>query len=99
MGHTPGPWAKQITAGDHGYNIYDEGDGPTIAHVYGGENEANARLIAAAPQLLEALEALAGRTQSATSMLNSLGYPSYYADAEPYIRSARAAIAAARGDA
>jgi hypothetical protein len=56
--HTPGPWR----IGDAGFTVF----GPpkpgalpeTIAPV---KNRANARLIAAAPELLEALEALLDR--------------------------------------
>ena len=64
MSHTPGPW----TASEHGaYADYNGnstiilGDDLRIAVVLGSDNEetnANARLIAAAPDLLEALEAL-----------------------------------------
>lgn len=58
--HTPGPWS----VGKCGGNIY-AADGKTIVcYVYentelrGAEAEANARLIAAAPELLVALKAL-----------------------------------------
>ena len=64
MSHTPGPW----TASEHGAytdykgnNIVILGDDLRIAVVLGpdtDETQANARLIAAAPDLLEALEAL-----------------------------------------
>lgn len=59
--HTPGPWVlgspELITAfgSDYKYNITTP-NGPCLAVVLGGE--ANARLIAAAPELLEALKAL-----------------------------------------
>lgn len=58
--HTPGPWSVSTTdryiryQGIHGPNICD-------LEVFGGhrdENEANARLIAAAPEILEALVAI-----------------------------------------
>jgi len=51
--HTPGPWH---TAGDQGVQIRSQRD--QIAKVWtmrGNEWKANARLIAAAPELLEAL--------------------------------------------
>jgi hypothetical protein len=64
MSHTKGPWA----ASEHGaYGDYDGnsivilGDDLRIAVVLGydtKETRANARLIAAAPELLEALEAM-----------------------------------------
>lgn len=53
--HTPGPWKV------HGYHILGE-DLCAVAEVYTAEDipteDANARLIAAAPQLLCALETL-----------------------------------------
>lgn len=78
--HTPGPWAVQksedcmgrklddmvrwvITADDHDLWI---STGPTWDPEHSEESEANARLIAAAPQLLEALKRLDqyGHTQA-----------------------------------
>ena len=68
-GHTPGPWYfRKLEAG--GCHICSDQvmdpSGPTVigaAYIDGGcigdEMEANARLIAAAPDLLEALEWLA----------------------------------------
>lgn len=59
MKHTPGPW----TVGAHqkiisrGWSIRIPEDGSAIAYVLGEKNpelHANARLIAAAPELLEA---------------------------------------------
>jgi hypothetical protein len=55
--HTPGPWAYQATAGNHDFAIYPEATGRDLALVR-DFNEANARLIAAAPDLLAALRAL-----------------------------------------
>lgn len=69
MSHTPGPWSIYETAGNGG-NIparmevvapESERAKRLIANVYGfklPEGRANARLIASAPELLEALEAL-----------------------------------------
>lgn len=60
QGFTPGPWQSQPTAGHniHGQTaIYSEADGAKdIAIVYDGE--ANAQLIASAPELVEALRAV-----------------------------------------
>jgi|688.fasta_scaffold02276_47 hypothetical protein len=59
--HTPGPWYSQPTAGHetHGQSaIASEATGKTVALAYDGE--ADARLLAAAPELLEALNNLAG---------------------------------------
>ena len=57
MNHTPGPWH---TAGDQGVQIRSAKD--QIAKVWtmrGNEWKANARLIAAAPEMLEALDKIA----------------------------------------
>lgn len=58
MSHTPGPW----TTKENAYFNQMIGIEPSIGCVYGvGEEvQANARLIASAPDLLEALEALMG---------------------------------------
>jgi len=54
MSHTPGPWDTQPTAGHetHGQSAVYDANGKDIAIVYDGD--ANARLISAAPALLEA---------------------------------------------
>ena len=66
--HTPGPWVIQETNFAQQKNVYAQADKPPIATVYGstGENEANARLIAAAPEMLEALRNLLDETMHAT---------------------------------
>ena len=53
--HTPGPWVA--SRGSFLFQIAINSESDTLAVVYGenGENEANARLICAAPELLEAL--------------------------------------------
>ena len=59
--HTPGPWH---TAGEQGVQIRSAKD--QIAKVWtmrGNEWKANARLIAAAPELLELLREAAGYTR------------------------------------
>lgn len=59
--HTPGPW-EVIREGRQTMHLSiqtsDEGQKVTLARVYvwGDEKEANARLIAAAPELLAALQ-------------------------------------------
>jgi hypothetical protein len=60
--HTPGPWLALPTVAPRGWNIEARGCTYTVAIARDGtgapENEANARLIAAAPELLEALTRL-----------------------------------------
>lgn len=55
--HTAGEWG--VSPKDD-YYIYSKGDDSTIAKVYYG-NEANARLIASAPELLQMLDTLQRR--------------------------------------
>lgn len=62
--HTPGPWATAVVVKDF-VSVIDEKNGQYIADVYyrsdddgNNETEANARLIAAAPELLDALVSL-----------------------------------------
>jgi hypothetical protein len=57
--HTPGPWGYQALGGNHDFAVYSESDGKDLALVR-HFHEANAQLIAAAPDLLAAAqEALA----------------------------------------
>lgn len=91
--HTPGPWAVVPARTGENDSIYFEvhdGFGRT-ATVYGdiatdGEEAANARLIAAAPELLEALRELADHCRAF-----------YMAERESILLNARAAIAKATG--
>ena len=61
-GHTPGPWTFYDDSNDGKTNrIEIVAIGKTIAHIYHSvpaKDLPNARLIAAAPELLEALEAI-----------------------------------------
>ena len=59
-----------------------------------GRNEANARLIAAAPELLEALESLVDQ-----GMFGYVVDEPSYEEAKAEILKAKAAIAKARGEA
>lgn len=99
--HTPGPWGwshREIHSGDYSTQVYDanEKEIATIAwypvrqnNITTTSREANARLIAAAPDLLEALEMC---TKAMASVLP---------DFNPYDQAAydkaRAAIAKATG--
>jgi len=83
--HTPGPWQY-----GEGNDFYIErvgtaaDDSATLAIVY---TEADARLIAAAPELLEALECM-------TEAVDGYLHDPFKAE----VAAARAAIALARGD-
>jgi hypothetical protein len=85
MTHTPKPWtvAKRTTNGTDGFEIHWSDDGECVTdHVY---EEADAHLIAAAPDLLEALEEMYAMCNMSPE------------DA-PHRVKARAAIAKAKGE-
>jgi len=102
--HTPGPW-EACDVGDYG--DYDGrcrvilGDDLRIAVVLGDhdESKANARLIAAAPDLLEALGWY--RDQMCEGFCVDLKTQDYYAESMDFHCAgckARAAIAKAKGE-
>lgn len=86
--HTPGPWfvsmdGRTITSGGNGTNIAIP---CVLQHGMKGDKDANARLIASAPQLLETLEALVE------------AYSDTIIPECQFIANARAAIAKAKGE-
>jgi hypothetical protein len=96
QGHTPGPWSfsdnTNMASGKTHYTVYSNDDGysrlvicdtPYVKNFK--HHEANARLIAAAPELLEALEDV---TDQMESIMRVSGF-SY--DGGP-LNAARAAI-------
>lgn len=95
--HTPGPWNCNHSSAS-GYDIVCSENSPTDVCVISrrdkttGEIDANARLIAAAPELLAALE---------TAYMALIGYlPAHRNDVtDAAIGAARAAIAKATGEA
>lgn len=100
--HTPGPWAVQRYANYIGFGVYAHGRGCIAERwydkqqdePYGPEILANARLIAAAPDLLLALEDLVNEIRA---------YSSPECDDEGAIgaeelKAADAAIAKAKGE-
>ena len=104
--HTPGPWHSE------GYPRYVDPtvvspDGPVCAISTGPLDRtlprkpaaANARLIAAAPELLAALVASAELAEGAIKLLRQLDMESGRIAAECVLRDARAAIAKATGGA
>lgn len=80
-GHTLGPW-KVAPAREGIIDIFDAHDHDVVT-LYGGRM-GNAQLIAAAPELLEALRALVHGFES-------------YENVDPLLAAARAAIAKAEG--
>lgn len=97
MKHTPGPWRFQREhtvsfdgSGDVAFPIYNTSG--KFAHVATAMSEANARLITAAPELLEACKAALEFTPAAWKNLKQTH------DAEnEYVVRLRAAIAKAEG--
>lgn len=94
--HTPGPWkAYDATAGTHIVAENEEGDARVayvkvcLADFSPKAQQANARLIAAAPELLAALEALVGEAD--------LGEVDLDDGDRTKLDNARAAIAKAKG--
>jgi len=65
--HTPGPWEySKGTSPHHQTVIYAEESGRNIAVTYNDEGWRNAALIAAAPEMMEALREIAGLLSGAT---------------------------------
>lgn len=108
--HTPGPWECYPARNYSGFAIAPRGTLPTLAAVerprgnantlnvtafnFPGETEANARLIAAAPELLEAL-------MTAKEAIRALHGPNQwdiYDRCSPEMKVINAAIARARGE-
>ena len=96
MAHTPGPWkvAENLFGNTASYEVYanvetksGKGGYTRICQITPRDQKANARLIAAAPELLEALERLA--------YICTL--PGVYPHVEGHVELARAAIAKAKG--
>lgn len=108
--HTPGPWR----IGDAGQTVFgpksDQPSPITIATLPGetprvatSERKANACLIAAAPELLEALQRLLWKAQDQLYALknsrnNYTDSSEYVSQLKDYINNARAAITKAKGE-
>lgn len=101
--HTPGPW-KQGTRGPNGCPIIGTEKGLMVCMLAHSANEsgqkeqaeANAHLIAAAPELLEALEELSGIVQGILDDTD-VAYVSSHIDSFT-LQIAKAAILKAEGD-
>lgn len=98
MSYSPGPWKVwgESIRQPEGIAIGQGDAGYSLARVFsqGHDGEANARLIAAAPELLEALEEAEYRLRELAHQVWPQGV-SYY---EPAVVKARAAIAKAKGE-
>lgn len=95
--HTPGPWKAEIHCVWGGPNL-DRYVAATGTGIGEQEQQANARLIAAAPDLLAALEAIEARISGTYDNPALMDFGPLSIDAEADCSAiARAAIAKARG--
>lgn len=88
--HTPGPWSYYLNPLTGKSAIAPSGDWPPLAKV---NTESDARLIAAAPELLAALQAIVNGRVRISDKANDM-----LSEHDPKVISARAAIAKARGN-
>ena len=99
MNHTPGPWKAESFSGR--YNVWPiskrRDDGTAVAY---DMDEANARLIAAAPDLLAALRQIevGANTVDSCYRRNPGNFAAALCGLKEYADAARAAIARATGE-
>lgn len=99
--HTPGPWKHEATrrriTAKSGTIIYKVSLGDDLR-----EEEANARLISAAPELLEALGALVNGeitlSNKSSALYSKSDFKGFLSEHCPKTIAARAAIAKAKGE-
>jgi len=95
MTHTPGPWTHtKLGNNADQWGVYQDADKTGGYVVLAAQGEANARLIAAAPELLRALEEAAVYLEACAEEQR---YDAGADDAGALAEQARAAIAAALG--
>jgi len=104
--HTPGPWVHRPGQTDGHWIIGLPNDIPECIGLRGDEymcvsgicTEPDARLIAAAPELLEALQALVSDAEDAEVFSRQQGFHDIAAERRGRINAAFAAIAKAKGE-
>jgi hypothetical protein len=103
VSHTPGPWEaspRDVTRDQYYINAYDGRNGyfgiATVVPSALGHGEANARLIAAAPDLLAALSEIEHALNHARKH-DCAGFDCSVCDSSRLAELARAAIAKAEG--
>lgn len=84
--HTNGPWSYKEQWGY--YKIHSEDEGVSVVHGIDSKSEANANLIATAPELLSALKEMMAVFQD---------HEQYDEESAEVVSIARAAIAKAEG--
>ena len=98
--YTPGPWARNVSPAWK-YPIYEEKNHNKIAYIIKDvgipetEQEANLNLIAAAPELLEALELLINMEVKGHALIDRMQFSD---KGRAISDKVRAAIAKARGN-
>jgi hypothetical protein len=103
MKHTPGPWVVD-PAVRQGFTVYAPKEGFIVGTQdeegrYGAiESEANARLIAAAPDLLEALQQATSALEWRWERVANCAAPVHETAIQEAYNQARAAIAKATGE-
>lgn len=101
--HTPGPWWIVRRIGDAlQVNAHHRGEGSSycvasINHWEGDADKANAHLIAAAPDLLEALKAASAELAQYVDLQQKLDYIEYAADTQKKLDAINTVIAKAEG--
>jgi len=98
---TPGPWEARAF-NDHSLQIpVRDAAGEGVANVWGGNEEAhaNARLIAAAPDLLERVKSSNVALEEAAKLLDGAGMAGCARIMRGYVDGNNAAIAKAKGGA
>ena len=98
--HTPGPWRYNIETGYRKIDVVTAENANLIAELpFSGSMapEANARLIAAAPDMLEALEAVIGSHEALVIKDKPLPDARFETVSTEAIAAARAALAKAEG--
>ena len=114
MNYTPGPWEHRVVSGGEDILILAGAESPRagreitlIRYAQEGEANANARLIAAAPELLEACEAAIKYDEAIRSCANNPAALTSYGTAQgdsldalydEWMHKARAAIGNATGE-
>lgn len=99
--HTPGPWRTENRGGSYPISVVASEGGKLVAPFSGGktdEETANAHLIAAAPDLKEALEELLSEIGIMDSIAKGAGNPHMFDGLAPELSKAHDALAKASGE-
>lgn len=91
--HTPGPWSANPGSNSDSHYMVFKADGNFLT-LDDEQHEYNARLIAAAPELLEALKTM---TDEYAASMRDAGV-THYPEALAIVRQARAVISKAKGE-